>query len=104
MQNQVEPIIGEPFRFWVQSSDANPHLVDMTEYKGNGECSCGDFRFKKLMNYRANNYRIVNYGSVNSTRCKHINSVLIHLGSLVVEKYNETKNTPNNVINYNSQS
>lgn len=45
---QVEPVEGEPGRFWVQSrSRLNlRHLVDMWEYRGNGACGCEDFERK----------------------------------------------------------
>ena len=101
---QVEPIIGEAMRFWVQSSGDYPHLVDMNENNGNGECSCGDFKYKKIICFRNNGKRIVNYGFANTTRCKHINTVLVHLGNLVVNKYHEEINNNINATINHSES
>ena len=96
---QVEPILGETMRFWVQSSGEFPHLVDMNEYHGNGECSCGDFKHKKKPMYVKNGKQIINYGLADTTRCKHINSVITYLGNLVVNKYHENIN--NNIQHVN---
>jgi hypothetical protein len=45
----IEPIEGEPTRYYVGSRRANvaPYLVDVTEYKKNGQCTCEDFQFRK---------------------------------------------------------
>jgi len=101
---QVEPIIGEAMRFWVESSDDYPHLVDMNEYKGNGECSCNDFKYKKLKRYKENGKQIVRYGHANTTRCKHIQSVINLLGELEVIKYHEKINNNINATINHSQS
>ena len=98
---QVEPIIGETMRFWVQSSGEFPHLVDMNEYKGNGECSCNDFKCKKKPMYVKNGKQIVNYGLADTTRCKHINSVINYLGNLVVDKYHENINNNIQHVDFN---
>jgi len=45
----VKPIVGEPFRFNVQSRTVENlmHLVDLEEYGYNGFCGCQDFDFRK---------------------------------------------------------
>ena len=43
-----QPIDGEPLRFHVRSrSEPFPHLVDLGEYCGNGQCSCIDFEMRR---------------------------------------------------------
>lgn len=44
----VEPILGEPTRFYVISRRAGvePYLVDLDEYGGNGWCACEHFEFR----------------------------------------------------------
>lgn len=46
---RVTPIQGEALRYHVQSwSDPqHPHLVDLSEHGGNGECSCKDFATRR---------------------------------------------------------
>jgi hypothetical protein len=50
VKHEVEPIEGEAWRFYVRSRTPGepPHLVDLAEYDGNGECACKHFevRFK----------------------------------------------------------
>ena len=42
--HHVEPIPGEPMRFFVRSrSRKTPWLVDIDEYDGTGQCRCEDF-------------------------------------------------------------
>lgn len=86
MSKQVTPVHGEPLRFWVESSDSdNPHFVDLLEYSGNGECSCPHFRIRCQRNYRDNEYRIVNHGFPNATRCKHINTAMLYMANTVIK-------------------
>lgn len=46
---RVDPIPGEVLRYHVQSwSNPNaPHMVDLSLYGGNGECSCRDFTTRR---------------------------------------------------------
>lgn len=43
----VSPVRGEPLRYFVQSRSRTKivHLVDLTGFDGNGECSCERFAF-----------------------------------------------------------
>jgi hypothetical protein len=93
MQKKVEPVEGEPFRYWVESSDGGvPHLVDLFELSGNGECSCRDFEIRCLTNYRKNEGHTVDYGEINRTRCKHITTARLFLADQVIqEAHNESK-------------
>lgn len=63
------------------------YLVDLSEHKGNGECSCTDFNTRRAPNLKATG-RIVNYGHPDATRCKHINACLVELGSMVLDSMN----------------
>lgn len=47
----VDPIVGEPLRFHVQSRTVEDlkYLVDLEEYGFNGFCGCQDFDFRKRM-------------------------------------------------------
>lgn len=65
-----------PTRFFVTSSKPDvENLVDILALKGNGECSCEDFRMVKLMNIRNNN---------GPTQCKHIKAVREHFLNQVI--------------------
>jgi hypothetical protein len=48
MPHEVEPVAGEAWRFHVRSrrGDQPPHLVDLSEYDGNGKCNCDHFAFR----------------------------------------------------------
>jgi len=63
------------------------YLVDLSEHKGNGECSCTDFSTRRAPKLKATS-RIVNYGHPDATRCKHINACLVELGSMVLDSMN----------------
>lgn len=86
MPKQVQEVDGEPFRYWVESSqDGMPHFVDLVEYGGNGECSCPHFRIRCQRLYKDNGYRVIDHGYPNATRCKHINTALLYLASTVTK-------------------
>ena len=86
MPKQVRPVLGEPLRYWVESSVENePHLVDMLEHNGNGQCSCMHFQVRCQTAYRLNDYRIVNHGYPNATRCKHINTAMLYIADRLIE-------------------
>ncbi len=63
------------------------YLVDLSEHKGNGECSCTDFSTRRLPILNRTG-KIVQYGKPEATRCKHINACLVELGSLVLDSMN----------------
>ncbi len=44
----IEPVHGEPTRYFVQSSrpGTDPYLVDLAEYDGSGACGCQHFQFR----------------------------------------------------------
>jgi len=46
------------------------YLVDLSEHKGNGECSCTDFSTRRLPILNKTG-KIVQYGKPDATRCKH---------------------------------
>lgn len=86
MPKSVEPIVGEPYRYWVESSvEGEPYLVDLIELDGNGECTCGDFTCVKQKQLRLNDGNIINHGYPNATRCKHINSALLYLADQIIQ-------------------
>lgn len=79
---------GDRLTFSVTSTDdKDNYMVDMAADDGNGLCTCPDHRCRGTSNYRKNKI-IVEYGSVNRTRCKHINAVLLYLGNCVVNRAN----------------
>ena len=86
MPKSVEPVVGEPYRYWVESSvEGEPYLVDLIELNGNGECTCGDFTCVKQKQLRLNDGNIINHGYPNATRCKHINSALLYLADQIIQ-------------------
>lgn len=48
MQNHpAKPIPGEPLRYFVTSRSGHmDHLVDLSEWNGNGKCGCKDFTYR----------------------------------------------------------
>lgn len=60
----VEPIEGEPFRVYVQSSSRRgiKFLVDLDEFDFNGMCSCEDFSLRRVVEVREGK----------KSECKHI--------------------------------
>lgn len=52
---RVTQIPGEPLRYWVASSTRSSvqHVVDLSAYHGNGECSCERFIFQCRPKLRA---------------------------------------------------
>jgi len=75
---KVTQIHGELGRCHVESWDEPkyPHLVDLLENDGNGECDCLDFTTRCLPNLRQSR-KTVEYGqpghpNPDRTRCKHI--------------------------------
>jgi len=60
----VEPIVGEAFRVYVQSSSRRgiKFLVDLDEFDFNGMCSCEDFSLRRVIDVRAGK----------KSECKHI--------------------------------
>lgn len=84
---QINTIPGEPLRFWVDSSEGDiPHMVDLLEKSGNGECSCRDFQIRCQRQFRENGRNRVEYGNPDRTRCKHINAVCLFLANKVIEE------------------
>lgn len=72
---KVEPINGEfVLRFWVQSrTDAeHPHLVDLSEHEGFGQCSC--------KNWQCNVWPVIRDKAgpkySKSTTCRHVRAAL----------------------------
>lgn len=85
--SNTRPVEGEPLRYWVDSSEEGlPHLVDLMEHKGNGECSCPHFRMRCLMRLRETGGGTIIYGEPNSTRCKHIHTAMLYLAETVIEQ------------------
>lgn len=60
----VEPIPGEAFRLYVQSSSRRgiKFLVDLDEFDFNGMCSCEDFSLRRVVEVRDGK----------KSECKHI--------------------------------
>lgn len=70
----VEPVEGERGRFWVESeSGAEPYLVDVEEFAGNGWCACTDFEKRKLPKLAEAEER---RAKVPIMRCKHLEAAL----------------------------
>lgn len=74
----VEPVAGERGRFWVGSaSGAEPYLVDLEEFGGNGWCSCKHFEVRmqpKLADAQERR------AALPVMRCKHIEAALRAVG------------------------
>jgi len=87
----VEPIPGESLRFYVESESepGTKHLVDLTENRGSGKCSCQAFQFQCEQNIKlgkpmfSRGEPIVNLRGLiswpDATCCKHIYQVQILL-------------------------
>jgi hypothetical protein len=75
---------GDSFVFHASSvDDKDPYTVAMLENDGNGACSCRDFQCRCQPRWNKTG-KVEEYGSVNRTRCKHINAVIMFLGNAVV--------------------
>lgn len=76
---------GDRSTFYVQSAN-NPdgYLVDMAALHGNGFCNCRDFQCRCEPTY-VREHKIVHFGRISRTQCKHINAVLLYLGDLVAK-------------------
>lgn len=66
---RVEPIQGEVLRYRVSSSSNPnaPHMVDLSLYGGNGECSCRDFTTRRRPAIREGAELFTR-----ATSCKHV--------------------------------
>jgi hypothetical protein len=65
--NHIPQKYDSPTRFLLPSSKKGEvHLVDLTAYNYNGECSCEDFTCKRVVKIREKGT------DGNNTRCKHI--------------------------------
>lgn len=66
---KVEPIPGEPFRYWVKSNraGAEPHLCDLESRWPLGECSCPDYSCRRWPNFKKTLYPV---------RCIHLTAAL----------------------------
>lgn len=80
---RVQAIPGEPFRYRVESwvDPKHPHMVDLLEQDGNGECDCWDYRKKCSANITKHGGKIVAYGTPDRpnpdrTQCRHICAAL----------------------------
>ncbi len=73
-KRDVAEIPGEPLRYRVQSlRSRDPHLVDLTENKGNGECDCADFITRRNIAIRDGADLFTD-----RTMCIHIKEARIH--------------------------
>lgn len=81
----VHPIAGETLRYYVDSrTSQKQHLVDLSEYGGNGRCDCEHFEFKhKKM--------LEKFGAfpAENLQCWHITRALKFIGQDVVYKVME---------------
>jgi hypothetical protein len=81
---EVTPITGEPTRFFVASdSVAEPHLVDLSEYQGNGACSCEQFQFR-LQGTLDTGGR--DWSEKQSLRCKHLRRAILTYALMKLEE------------------
>lgn len=76
---RVQAIQGESFRYHVESWEdpKHPHLVDLLELDGNGQCCCWDFRKACSDNIKKHGAKIIPYGhpgkpNADRTQCRHI--------------------------------
>lgn len=58
----------ERARYWVTGSEPEPYLVDMLEYKRNGQCNCTHFRIRIQPRLEAGE-------KFSPSTCKHIDAV-----------------------------
>ena len=83
--HKLNVVFVESMRFRVESeSHAAPHLVDMAENKGQGQCSCKDFGCRAKLRQHHNAPDELN-------PCKHILRTAHFLGQQVVAKFLEDK-------------
>lgn len=64
-----------------ESEPDQPHLVDITGYQGNGECSCRHFRFRLAPELR------MGRTPSPATRCKHIRAAREALLNTLVREH-----------------
>jgi len=84
---KVEPIPGEQFRFWVESSDPKEgkHLVDLEARWPLSMCSCRDWECRRWPAFKKSLYAI---------RCKHGDAALEVYALLHIQA--TSKNLKNN--------
>lgn len=84
----VQPIEG--LRFYVRSRrDWNKaHLVDLSEYRGNGQCACQNFEFRMKGLLEKGAYPAENL------QCYHINRALKWLAMELVPKLSASMSQP----------
>jgi hypothetical protein len=83
---KVKSIPGEPMRFYVESwtNPSEPHLVDLSEHGGRGECSCTDWEILCQCNFKRHG-KWIEYWGVNGkpnpdrTMCKHVHVTRVHV-------------------------
>ncbi len=79
---RVTPIPGEALRYYVSSGSRKSvqHVVDLSGYYGNGQCSCEAFCFKAAPRWAS--------GEVPSeqTECRHIREAKRHLALTVIRR------------------
>tara|TARA_R110002051_G_scaffold270881_1_gene331326 strand:- start:214 stop:477 length:264 start_codon:yes stop_codon:yes gene_type:complete len=76
MMYQIKP--HDRMTFWVKSREGSgEYLVDLTELKGNGMCTCPHFRCRMEGKVREDK---------KTRRCKHIMAVRDHLADMLIKE------------------
>lgn len=76
-----------PMRWQVESETdrAHPHLVDLSSYNGNGECSCLHFSCRMVPELKQGRH------PSNATRCKHIAAARGMFCDVMIQCHTSTK-------------
>ena len=86
-----------PFRWLVESETnrAQPHMVDLSSYKGNGECSCLNFSCRLAPELKQGRH------PSNSTRCKHIKAARGMFCDMMIRHHSTSNHHTGNTTNAN---
>lgn len=80
--NNVTAIQGRPLCFLVGSRKGEgQHLVDLTDFNGNGSCTCGDFSCRVVANMKGPHEYFTD-----ATMCFHIRAAHLEFISGVLEE------------------
>jgi hypothetical protein len=81
--NGVTPVPFRPLVYHVASRKAGvaPHLVDLTDFNGNGSCTCGDWSCRCVANMKGAHELFTD-----ATMCHHIRTAHMHFIGCVLDE------------------
>lgn len=80
LRGQIEPMVGEQYRFLCPSDTlgVEPYLVDLEANFGNGVCTCADFQIKKRASGCKHLKRCWIYYAIREIKCQVVAKHKLH--------------------------